>query len=124
MAFKTKREKNAFKIGLFAGIKKGRKRKRRKVVDTPDQKAWRKNMLVWDNGSSYSIEPRKKSSKKRKTKRGTARGRASDNPFGMTYMQLIREDEQRKRDLFGDFDYDSRGKIKGSYTVDGKFEPD
>ena len=123
MAFKTKREQTAFKIGLFAGIKKGKKRKKRKVVDTPDQKAWRKNMLVWDNLSSYSIQPRKKSSKKRKTTRGKARGRASDNPFGMTYMQLIREEEQRKRDLFGDFDYDSRGRIKGSYTVDGKFEP-
>ena len=42
----------------------------------------------------------------------------------MTYAQMLREDAQRKRDFLGDFDYDSRGYIKGAYTPDGRFEPD
>lgn len=94
MAFKTKQEKQAFRSGLLAGLKKAKRNRRKKPYN------------------------------RQKAKRGQARKRASDNPFGMTYMQLIREYEQRKRDLFGDFDYDSRGRIKGSYTIDGKFEPD
>ena len=49
----------------------------------------------------------------------------STNPFGMTYHQMLREREHEKRSLMGDgFERDSRGRIKGSYTVDGFFEPD
>ena len=41
------------------------------------------------------------------------------------YSKLIRDMEDRKRDLFADdFERDSKGRIKGSYTPDGFFEPD
>ena len=94
MAYKTKREKQAYRTGLFAGLKKLKKKSKKK--------------------STYNLH-------RRKTK---PKSRSSSNPFGMTYMQMLREEEQRKRDLLGDFDYDSRGRIKGSYTPDGFFEPD
>jgi hypothetical protein len=43
----------------------------------------------------------------------------------MTYHQMLREGEAQKRSLMGDdFERDSCGRIKGSYTVDGFFEPD
>lgn len=41
------------------------------------------------------------------------------------YFKMIRDMEDRKRDLFADdFARDSKGRIKGSYTPDGFFEPD
>ena len=124
MAYKTQKEKRAYKTGLFTGLKR---RKKKKVKDSADQKNWRKNMLVWEkDGKPYnpSKPQRKRVFGHKYVKRRNGQAARNDNPFGMTYMQLIREEEQRKRDLFGDFDYDSRGRIKGSYTVDGKFEPD
>ena len=60
---------------------------------------------------------------KKKPQKKKARNR-SGNPFGMSYHQMLREGAAQKRDLMGDFEYDSRGRIKGRYTVDGKFEPD
>lgn len=94
MAYKTRNEKRAWRAGLFAGLKKRKKQGKKK--------------------STYNPHRRKAKPK----------ARSSSNPFGMTYMQMLREEELRKRDLLGDFDYDSRGRIKGHYTVDGKFEPD
>lgn len=88
MAYKTKREKQAYRRGLLNGLKR---RTKKKVAAT---------------------------------KRKRPRVNKKNNPFGMTYRQMLREDAMRKRDLFGDFDLDSRGRIKGSYTPDGFFEPD
>ena len=87
MAYKTKKEKQAYRHGLLTGLARLKKR-------------------------------HKKVSKKR------SRPSARNNPFGMTYEQMLREDAQRKREFLGDFEYDSRGRIKGSYTPDGRFEPD
>ena len=87
MAYKTKKEKQAYRRGLLTGLARLKRRP-------------------------------KKVAKKR------SRPNARNNPFGMTYAQMLREDAQRKRDLLGDFEYDSRGRIKGSYTPDGRFEPD
>lgn len=87
MAYKTKKEKQAYRHGLLTGLKRAKKRP-------------------------------KKVTKKR------SRLNAKNNPFGMTYAQMLREDAQRKREFLGDFEYDSRGRIKGSYTPDGRFEPD
>ncbi len=40
------------------------------------------------------------------------------------YSKMIRDMEDRKRDFFSDdFERDSKGRIKGHYTVDGFFEP-
>ena len=65
-------------------------------------------------GKLYGKKPRKKRP-----------GKSSGNPFGMTYYQMLREGEAQKRSLMGDdFERDSRGRIKGHYTVDGFFEPD
>ena len=62
---------------------------------------------------------------KKKKPRKKRSGKSSGNPFGMTYYQMLREGEMQKRSLMGDdFERDSRGRIKGSYTVDGFFEPD
>lgn len=124
MAYKTLKEKRAYKTGLFTGLKR---RKKKKPKDSSDQKAWRKNMLVWEkNGKPYnpSKSSKKQAPRHKYVKHRVGQAANNDNPFGMTYMQMIREEEQRKRDLLGDFDYDSRGHIKGAYTVDGKFEPD
>ena len=88
MAYKTKREKQAYKRGLLNGLK----RRAKKKVST---------------------------AKKKRPRSGK-----QNNPFGMTYHQMLREDAMRKRDLLGDFDLDSRGRIKGAYTPDGLFEPD
>ena len=60
---------------------------------------------------------------KKKPQKKKARNR-SGNPFGMSYHQMLREGAAQKRSLMDDFEYDSRGRIKGHYTVDGKFEPD
>ena len=65
---------------------------------------------------------KKKKPRKKKSRSGKS---TSSNPFGMSYYQMLRESEAQKRSLMGDdFEYDSRGRIKGSYTVDGFFEPD
>ncbi|MBQ8720474.1 MAG: hypothetical protein IJY65_05520 [Clostridia bacterium] len=122
MAYKTKFEKQAYRTGLLNGLK--RKIKKRK--DSADQKAWRKNMLVWEkNGKPYNPpkSSMKRASRHKVVKRRLGQAARSDNPFGMTYAQMLREEELRKRDFLGDFDYDSRGRIKGTY-IDGKFEPD
>ena len=87
MAYKTKREKQAYKRGLLNGLKRSRKKKASNTGKRPCSNK-------------------------------------QNNPFGMTYRQMLREDEQRKRELFGDFERDSSGHIKGSYTPDGFFEPD
>ena len=95
MAFKTKAEKYAY----VKGIKKGRR-----------------------GGKPYG-----KKKKTAKRSRSSRPGKSSsNNPFGMTYYQMLRERELQQRELFAgdDFERDSRGRIKGSYTVDGFFEPD
>lgn len=101
MAYKTKREKRAYRTGLLNGLFR-KKKKPRKVKKTKSTR---------------------RASRHKTIKRRIGQGARNDNPFGMSYQQMIREEEQRKRDLFGDFDYDSRGRIKGSY-IDGRFEPD
>lgn len=63
--------------------------------------------------------------KKKPRKKSRSDKSISGNPFGMTYHQMLREGAAQKRSLMGDdFERDSRGRIKGSYTVDGFFEPD
>lgn len=60
--------------------------------------------------------PKKKSAKKKSNKRPQKKD---------GYSKMIRDMEDRKQDLFwDDFERDSNGRIKGSYTVDGFFEPD
>ena len=99
MGYKTKREKQAYKTGLLNGLKRKQRKKTNK-------------------GNVVHKSAKSKNNKRRSS--DTVR----NNPFGMSYGQMLREDEHRKRDLIGDFDYDSRGRIKGSYTADGFFEPD
>lgn len=101
MAYKTKREKLAYKTGLLNGLKRSKKKARR----------------------IKKAKSTRRASRHKTIKRRIGQAARNDNPFGMSYQQMIREEEQRKRDLFGDFDYDSRGRIKGSY-IDGRFEPD
>ena len=43
---------------------------------------------------------------------------------GMYDALRASERKQNHKQKSPDFDYDSRGRIKGHYTVDGKFEPD
>ena len=105
MAYKTKAEKRAYKTGLLNGLKRKKKKSAK-------------------NNSRSKRAPGRASRHKMVKRRMGQAARKDNNPFGMSYMQLIREEEQRKRDLFGDFDYDNRGRIKGSYTPDGFFEPD
>ena len=102
MAYKTKREKQAYKTGLLNGLKRCKKKTKNVKSQTTSKHASRHKIF------------------KRRIDSATER---SINPFGMSYRQMIREEEQRKRDLFGDFEYDSKGRIKGTY-IDGKFEPD
>lgn len=101
MAYKTKREKQAYKTGLLNGLKRKKDLKR-------------SSTFPGRTGKSPYLK---------KTTQGKSSSR-KNNPFGMSYGQMLREDEQRKREFLGDFDYDSRGRIKGSYTPDGRFEPD
>ena len=108
MAYKTQKEKRAYKTGLLNGLKR---RKNKRPKDTKDQKAWRKNMLVWEkDGKPYypSKKQKKRAPQHKNVKRRTGQKVRKDNPFGMTYMQIIREEEKRKRDLFDAFDYDDR----------------
>ena len=77
MAYKTRNEKRAWRAGLFAGLKKCKKKNK--------------------NTSTHNPKRRKIKSKA-----------CSSNPFGMTYMQMLKEEEMRKRDLMGDFDYDKK----------------
>ena len=106
MAYKTKSEKRAYRTGLLNGLK------RKKKKSSAPKKAVRKKRTSSKRASRHKMVKRRLG--------GAAR---NNNPFGMTYEQMIREEEMRKRDLLGDFEYDSRGRIKGSY-IDGKFEPD
>ena len=63
--------------------------------------------------------------KKKLSKSFSGEKSTSDNPFGMSYYEMLRENKARKRSLMGDdFERDSRGRIKGSYTPNGFFEPD
>ncbi len=103
MAYKTKREKQAYKTGLLNGLKRGKSKSK----------------------TSRNVSSGKRASRHKIIKRRIGGGaQRSGNPFGMTYRQYIAEEEMRKRDLFGDFEYDHKGRIKGAYTPDGFFEPD
>ena len=81
---------------------------------------------VWAVSGKRGGKPYGKKKKSAKRAHSSRFGkRASNNPFGMTYHQMLREGEMQKRELLGDdFERDSRGHIKGHYTVDGFFEPD
>ena len=114
MAYKTKPEKRAYRTGLLNGLRRLKKKRSK-------NKSSKKNTTAKIYKKKKNLSRRASRHKFVKRRIG---GRArNDNPFGMTYMQFIREKEQQYRDLFGDFDYDSRGHIKGSY-IDGRFEPD
>ena len=113
MAYKTKSEKRAYRTGLLNGLKRFKKKVKNKLSKkNSTAKVYKKKKNLSRGASRHKY-----------VKRRIGGGARSDNPFGMTYRQLIREKEQQYRDLFGDFDYDSRGNIKGSY-IDGRFEPD
>ena len=114
MAYKTKPEKRAYRTGLLNGLKRLKKKRSKNKANKKNT-----NVKVYKKKKNLS----RRASRHKYVKRRIGGGARSDNPFGMTYRQLIREKEQQYRDLFGDFDYDSRGNIKGSY-IDGRFEPD
>lgn len=63
MAYKTKAEKRAYRTGLFTGLFKKKNLPKHKansrIKDTSDQKAWRKNVLVWEFGKP-DLRTRKK----------------------------------------------------------------
>ena len=108
-------ERNAYRgmaDGMYEAMKSEEKARRKK----PQTKKLIKGRKGPERASRHKMV-------KRRIGQG-AKISSPDNPFGMTYRQLIREEELRKRDLLGEFDYDSRGHIKGSYTPDGFFEPD
>ncbi|MBQ2877129.1 MAG: hypothetical protein IJE25_08975 [Clostridia bacterium] len=81
MSYKTKAEKRAWRKGLFAGLYRKKNKVRRSSKKVKNKKASSKPKIV----KSRSVS-------------------SSNNPFGMSYYQLIREEEQRKRDLLGDFE--------------------
>ena len=93
MAYKTKSEKRAWRKGLLAGLRRKKKQ-----------------------GASS----RKKSYKKPYKKK---------TPRSGAYTPMGRIDENRVDDRHGpvvfwdDFEYDSKGRIKGEW-IDGKFIPD
>ena len=85
----------------------------------------RKERYAYVKGIKKGMRGGKLRRRKRKPRKQRSGGSSHGNPFGMSYYQMLREGEKQKRDLMGDdFDRDSRGRIKGSYTVDGFFEPD
>lgn len=85
----------------------------------------KKERYAYVKGIKKGMRGGKPYGKRRKKPRKRSEKVRSGNPFGMTYYQMLREDAAQKRSLMGDdFDRDSWGRIKGSYTVDGFFEPD
>ena len=102
MAYKTKAEKRAFRAGLLRGLFRKKKGASKKS----------------SGGARKKSKPKCSSNGSRSKTRSPGK-----NPFGMTYAQMLKEKELEKLDLLGDFDYDRRGRIKGSY-IDGRFEPD
>ena len=85
----------------------------------------KKERYAYVKGIKKGMRGGKPYGKKKKPRKKRAVRRSSGNPFGMTYHQMLREGEAQKRSLMGDdFERDSRGRIKGHYTVDGFFEPD
>ena len=92
--FKTKREKHAY----VQGIKKGNK----------GGKPW---------GKHNSKKCNSRSSNKK------IRGGAY-NSFGRVHENRVDDRHGSVVFIEDDFDFDSRGRIKGSYTPNGKFEPD
>ena len=63
-----------------------------------EKRAYKTGLL---NGLKRSKKPVGKNSRRRRSKE--QRGR-SDNPFGMSYEQMLHEETQKKIDLLGDFD--------------------
>ncbi len=86
----------------------------------------RKERYAYVKGIKKGMRGGKLRRKKNKPRKKRYSKYTSNNPFGMSYHQMLREGEMQKRELMGgdDFLRDSRGRIKGSYTVNGFFEPD
>lgn len=75
----------------------------------------------WWNGVRYGRKNPKK--KVRKKKSYTVPGPGAYNSRGRVNGNLV-DDRHGSVVFWDDFDYDSKGRIKGSYTPDGFFEPD
>lgn len=93
MSFKTRNEKRAYRSGIFKGLFQRRRKKNRTRRV--------RSVRVYRNRN----ESKKRASRHKIVKR------------------RIGSAVQRKKPPYDDFDYDSRGRIKGSW-IDGRFEPD
>ena len=82
MAYKTKSEKRAYRTGLLNGLK------RRKKKSSAPKKAVQKKRTSSKRASRHKM-----------VKRRLGGASRNNNPFGMTYKQMIREEEMRKHDL-------------------------
>ena len=126
----TVSEKRAYWIGVGAGIEhRGDGRKVKKLRIRTDRingdkarQSFLRGFLSGRKGrGTGAINQKfgKKTSSKKKLLPGAynSRGRINENLVDDRHGPVV---------FFAgnDFDYDSKGRIKGSYTVDGKFEPD
>lgn len=100
MAYKSRGEKKAYRAGLLTGLR----RKKRTTGRRRLSKRSHSRILPFTTD-----------------KRGRINGYNPKYPHKEPDMFI--EHAMMQNELFGDFDYDSKGRIKGSY-IDGRFEPD
>ncbi len=126
----TVSEKRAYWIGVGAGYehrgdgKKVNKLrfKSKNIKDEKAKQSFLRGFLSGRKGRSTGAI-NKTHDNKRKFKNKVSPG--AYNSRGRINENLV--DDRHGPVVFfagNDFDYDSKGRIKGSYTVDGKFEPD
>lgn len=99
MAYKTKPEKRAYRTGLLNGLK----RLKKKMSKNKDNKK-NTNVKVYKKKKNLS----RRASRHKYVKRRIGGGARNKTPV---------------YDYSTFFDFDERGRIKGSY-IDGRFEPD
>ena len=123
-------EKRAYWIGVGAGSEhrgdgktvKDLRIKRKNISDQKSKESFDAGFKKGRQGLGVGAINRKYRKRKNKKK----------NPPAGVYNSRGRINENRVDDRHGpvvffagnDFDYDSKGRIKGSYTADGFFEPD
>lgn len=100
MAYKTKPEKRAYRTGLLNGLRRLKKKR-------PKNKANKENTNVKVYKKKENLSRRV--SQHKYVKRRIGGGARNKTPV---------------YDYSTFFDFDERGRIKGSYTPDGFFEPD
>ena len=105
MAYQTKQEKRAWRKGLLAGLRKAKKASSAK-------KNWKKKRIY--NNSTVTVAKKRSTSKVPPPGVYGTMGRINEN---------LVDDRSGPVVFWDDFEYDSRGRIKGEW-IDGKFIPD